>query len=139
MVDAVTHQKRRLAGWDQAVGRVWPKGGARGIEAEGAETAAPEETVLASHRSTASTLGQVASTPLLVSFFPGVCGPRSNFGPPEVTPRDPQPSSHLQHRPSGAFPQMASFFFHRLVTTFASTRKRAGLQSPLAKISADVA
>jgi dihydroceramide fatty acyl 2-hydroxylase len=31
---------------------------------------------------------------------------------------------------------MASFFFHRLVTTFASTRKTAGLQRALAKISA---
>ena len=42
----------------------------------------------------------------------------------------PRPAAIIApaHRPSGAFPQMAPFFFHRLVTTFASTRKTAGMQ-----------
>src|SRR4051794_37961038 len=61
----VAHQKRGLAGRDQAVGRVGPEGGTGRVEPECAEAAATEEAVLACHRSIAcSTLGQVAPSSL---------------------------------------------------------------------------
>src|SRR3954452_19990046 len=126
MLAPVPGQERGLAGGHQPVGCVRPEGGAGRVESEGAETAAAEETVLTPHRSIAcSTLGQVI--PVLSSFSPGSrprseccfrillrCGGR--------TPR-PASSCHLRGPASGAFPQMALFFFHHLVTTFASTEK----------------
>jgi hypothetical protein len=63
----VAHQQRGLPGRNQALGSVGSEGGAGRIESKGAQAAALEEAVLASHRTIAcSTVGQVRPVPLLV-------------------------------------------------------------------------
>ena len=60
-------QPENVPGRNQALGSVGPEGGAGRIESEGAQTAALEEAILASHRTIAcSTVGQVRPVPLLV-------------------------------------------------------------------------
>ena len=66
---------------------------------------------------------KVRPHPLLVSFSPGSRDPASVSGRRVPAPRDRGPSWHLRRRASGTTSQMALFFFHRLVTTFASTEK----------------
>src|SRR4051794_32314214 len=76
-VTAITHEERGLPGWDQALGSVGPEGGTGRVEAEGAEAATTEETVIACHRSTTClTLGQLAPSPLSSDFLAPVSDPR---------------------------------------------------------------